>query len=391
MNPLRPLFLLFVIVPFSLLGQTVYTSRFLRNIGISSSLALGYDVTLRTNDIQLGKYNKIISGAEFGIVYLTDGDKEWNKLYNNPRIGINVAYYNLPLNSIFGKAITLIPYIDFNWLNLPKTFGFFRVGMGAAYMNKYFIKDINPFNQSISTRGNFAYEFAFGIHHNIIPNMELDFMLGAVNISNGTIKTPNQSYTVGYFKMGVSAFFYDRMNTRGHTVFRNKLTNLWYWQAFGGGGYKSMVVPYQAYQAAFPVASFSGQYLYAYNKIFNYGFAVDMFFDATPNVRTSPPTKFTNVKFIDKFHAAAGFASEFQVGKISFPFQLMHYVYNLKFVGSGGIYHKIGVRYTGKSNFFMGINFKNTLDPERGYLGDFTEFYLGYRRRPKPPIKNVIK
>ena len=69
----------------------------------------------------------------------------------------------------------------------------------------------------------------------------------------------------------------------------------------------------------------------------------------------------------------------------------MHYVYNLKYVGSGGIYIKFGLRYTHKSNFFLGLNFKNTVDTKNGLPGDFTEFYLGYRRRPKPPIKNVIK
>ncbi len=388
MNPLKKVFLLCLVAPLGLFGQTVYTSRFLRNIGISSSLALGYDLPVRNNEKQLGDYNKLTTGAEFGIVYRTDGDKEWNKLYNNPRIGINFAYNNLPLNSIFGKAITVIPYIDFNWLNLPKTFGFFRVGLGAAYVSKYYIKDKNPLNLSIATNANFAADFAFGVHHNIIPNMELDFQLGSLLISNGTIKSPNQSILLGYFKFGVSAFFYDRMNTRGHTVFRNKLTNLWYWQVYGGGGYKSIIVPFIA---SFPVASLSGEYLYAYNKIFNYGFAMDMFFDPTPNIRTTAPTKLTDIKFIDKFYAGVGFASEFQVGKISFPFQLMHYVYNLKYVGSGGIYVKFGLRYTHKSNFFLGLNFKNTVDTKNGLPGDFTEFYLGYRRRPKPPIKNVIK
>lgn len=388
MNPLKKVFLLCSIGSLSLFGQTVYTSRFLRNIGISSSLNLGYDVSPRNNGRELGEYNKIITGAEFGIVYRTDGDKEWNKLYNNPRIGLTFSYTNLPLNAIFGKAITAIPYIDFSWLNLPKTYGFMRVGLGAAYMNKFYIKEKNPFNLSIATNINFAYELGIGIHHNIIPNMDLDFQLGSVLISNGTIKSPNQSMMLSYFKFGVSAFFYDRMNTRGHTVFRSKLTNLWYWQVYAGGGYKSIIVPFIA---AFPVASFTGQYLYAYNKIFNYGFAVDMFFDATPNIRTTAPTKLTDIKFTDKFYAGVGFASEFQVGKISFPFQLMHYVYNLKFVGSGGIYAKFGVRYTHKSNFFFGFNFKNTIDTKNGFPGDFTEVYFGYRRRPKPPVKNVNK
>lgn len=388
MKRLRIIIFIVSFAPTFVLAQTVYTSRFLRNIGISSSLLLGYDVSLRTNEAQFGNYNKIVTGAEFGIVYRTDGQKDWNKLYNNPRIGINFAYMNLPLNSIFGKAVTAIPYIDFNWLNLPKTYGFFRFGIGGAYMNKYYKVETNDKNYSISTTGNFAYELGFGLHHNIIPNMDLDFQVGMVNISNGGTKAPNQMISVGYAKFGVSAFFYDRMNTRGHTVFRSKLTKIWYWQAFAGGSYKSILKPLEV---SYPVGVFSTQYLYAYNKLFNYGFAVDMFFDPTPNIRTLSPKSMSDIKFIDKFHAGVGFTSEFEIGKISIPLSLMHYVYNLKYVGTGGIYSKFGVRYTPMNNFFMGINFKNTFDSKAGVQGDFVECYLGYRLKPKPPIKNILK
>ncbi len=365
-------------------SQDVNSSRFLRNLGFSASIVKGYDISARGKDAP--KLNLDIIGVELDIINRTDGAKDWQKLYNNPRTGLALSYLKLPTAYIYGEVYSAIPYINFNLINSPTTMGFIKFGIGAAYITNYFDSATNPYNNLISVPYNLGIQIGFGFHQRMFPNVDLALESGVLNFSNGSTSAPNNALNIVYFKGGINYFIYDRINQRGITPFHNDQTKRWYFQTFVGMGYTSIRIPLKT---EYNVYVMSSQLLYAKNKIYNIGISADLYYDPTSNIRLYWPRKLEEISEADRLKAALGVALEINLGKLTIPMRGMHYVYNLKNVRVDRLYCTIGLRYTFKNNIFIESNIKSTLDNTSGIRSDFVETGIGFRFKARSTYSNT--
>ncbi len=387
---LKVFFLLILLTAgFNSFSQDVNSSRFLRNIGISANIIKGYDFSARGRNGPTRNIEAI--GYEFDLIYRTDGQKDWQKIYNNPRVGISFSHILMPTQWLYGNIYSAMPFFNFTLINRPTTMTFLKVGFGGAYIDKQFdtsstlrIDDLN--NNLISQPYNLGIQIGFGFHQKIFSNTELALEAGALNFSNGSFNAPNNGINLVYLKGGMNFFIYDRVNHRGMTTFHNDQTKKWYFQSFIGTGFAKIKIPLKT---QYDIYVWSSQLMYSKNKILNIGPAIDFYYDPTSNIRLLRPSSLDEINEIDKFKVAMGLSAEFNIGRISIPMRGMHYVYNLANVRVDRIYYAFGLRYTHKSNLFIQGSLKSTLDNTSGLRSDFLEYGIGYRFKAKSTYGNT--
>lgn len=383
------LFFFFLVTSFFSFSQDVNSSRFLRNIGISANIIKGYDFSARGRNAPNRNFDAI--GYEFDLIYRTDGQKDWQKLYNDPRVGISFSNIYMPTEWLYGNIYSAMPYINFNLLNKPAILAFLKIGVGIAYMDKQFdtsstIKAQSINNNLVSQSYNLGIQIGFGIHQKLFSNTELALEAGVLNFSNGSLNAPNNGINLAYLKGGLNFFLYDRINHRGMTTFHNDQTKKWYLQTFFGTAYIKIRYPLKT---EYDIYVISTQLMYSKNKILNIGPGIDFYYDPTSNIRLLRPASMDEIAEADKLKVAMGLSAEFNIGRISIPMRGMHYVYNLANVRVDRIYYVFGLRYTHKSNLFIQGSLKSTLDNTRGVRTDFIEYGIGYRFKTKSTYGNT--
>ncbi len=119
------------------------------------------------------------------------GNDSWQSFYNYPNTGITLEYAKLGLDSMFGNAVSVLPYIEFRLgQKIPKSFSF-HVGLGASYFDTPFDSIKNPTNKAVGSHVTWAFQL-FG-YQNIYTNNRLILRLGGgyMHNSNGHTKLPN--------------------------------------------------------------------------------------------------------------------------------------------------------------------------------------------------------
>lgn len=114
-----------------------------------------------------------------------------SRFYNNPSSGISLAYSSLGNDSVFGREIDLVPFIDLNCSKQLKNSFHFKFGIGASYFTKHYSNITNPTNEPIGSAFTWAFE-AF-IYQNIITRNHWNFKIGGgfLHSSNGHTQLPN--------------------------------------------------------------------------------------------------------------------------------------------------------------------------------------------------------
>lgn len=117
---------------------------------------------------------------------------EWAKQLNFPKTGLTLSYVDLGNSEHLGKAITLVPFIDFNILNRWTRRLNLKVGLGASYFNVIYDSIENPNNMAISTHVTWA--FRSNLYYRLLENdnYNLKLGLGYFHNSNGHVRLPNQ-------------------------------------------------------------------------------------------------------------------------------------------------------------------------------------------------------
>lgn len=114
-----------------------------------------------------------------------------SRFYNNPSSGISLAYSTLGNDSVFGREIDLVPFIDLNTSKQLKNSFHFKFGIGASYFTKHYNRITNPANEPIGS--SFTWAFKAFIYQNIITSNHWNFKIGGgfLHSSNGHTQLPN--------------------------------------------------------------------------------------------------------------------------------------------------------------------------------------------------------
>ncbi len=129
-----------------------------------------------------------------------------SKYYNDPSSGISFAYSILGNDSVFGREIDFVPFIDFNASKQLKNSVHFKFGIGASYFTKHYNKISNPINEPIGSAFTWAFE-AF-IYKNFITRSHWNFKIGGgyLHASNGHTQLPN--FGINSMMVSISARYF---------------------------------------------------------------------------------------------------------------------------------------------------------------------------------------
>ena len=75
---------------------------------------------------------------------------EWAKQLDYPKTGFSILYADFGNSSKLGRAITVMPFIDFHIFRKYSSKFNFRTGLGASYFNVVYDKNSNVFNKAIT-------------------------------------------------------------------------------------------------------------------------------------------------------------------------------------------------------------------------------------------------
>ncbi len=129
----------------------------------------------------------------------------WAKELHFPRTGISFSYSDFGNEDMIGKAVSIIPFLDFPILNRWTKRADLNVGIGASYFDIIYDENTNITNQAISTHVTWAFRSNLRYDLWQFKNGKSQVVLGYYHNSNGHVRLPN--YGLNTFLLGLNTEF----------------------------------------------------------------------------------------------------------------------------------------------------------------------------------------
>ncbi|MDW7693414.1 acyloxyacyl hydrolase [Flammeovirgaceae bacterium SG7u.111] len=140
-------------------------------------------------------------GFELYTAKVTTGKKYWEKIYNYPKVGFRLSYFDYQREEL-DKVISFAPYLDFTPFKIKRNFRII-VGMGASYSPTIYDPVDNPTNVAISSHISFVGELDLQYDFWLAEKWQLTAKAGFRHHSNGRVKTPNNGINYLVFGPGI--------------------------------------------------------------------------------------------------------------------------------------------------------------------------------------------
>jgi hypothetical protein len=174
-----------VVCNFKVAGQSFP----IRKNAISANLHHGFIIPHRSTVEYLVEDH--VNGIEIDFIRQSDGTKEWHHAFGMPETGLSLSLWNLGNDEHLGKAVALIPYIDFPLAGKKNLELDLRFGWGFNFVEKVFDVESNYKNQAIGTHFNFAILVHSHARWKINDHLALGAGFGLTHFSNGAFTMPN--------------------------------------------------------------------------------------------------------------------------------------------------------------------------------------------------------
>lgn len=346
------------------------------NMGVHLGFFSGFSFAPNKIDKTGESMDGFANGFNLGIHKQVNGSKDWHNTFGNPRVGINVQTVFMNKPDTFGFHISVLPFVQIRFKKWPNADIGGKIALGGAYVNKTFKRATNFDNRATAMPLNFALEVGLIYNHKISKHTDLNAELGYFHLSNGSFMMPNGGFNIYYLKTGITYFINNQPFEKRLLPNLNTPNKKWYYATYVAGGYREQGT--FAYRRRFPIFAYHQAYMKPINKIYNLGFGLDVFYDATQRLIDEPLLKVTDVKEADKWNAAFGFCNEITIGKLAVPLHFYHYFYDLNVVKQR-YYLRFGLTYYPSKKIYLGCYFKGSVNKYKSLESDFMEFALGYR------------
>ena len=309
---------------------------------------------------------KHIKGFEITLARVSDGNHDWQNIFNYPDFGITIACFDLGSPTHLGNGIAAYPFVDFPLGNKSKKGLHFRYGMGLGYIEKKFNSYDNFKNAAIGSHLNGVIHFDLHIEKKLSHRFGLEVGAGITHFSNGSFSIPNLGINIATINLAIHHSF-----GKNSAVLRrqippvNKKPEI---HIFAGGFLKKIIPPLGKTFFAFTLSAMRFKPI---NLKSAWGLGSDIFFDnsISERINSKEGKEATN---INNFRAGIHGAYHLTVGKMGIMFNMGFYLYNaLK--NDGNIYHRICLRYYLKKTFIC-LNLKTHFA-----RADFIELGYGFR------------
>lgn len=323
--------------------------------------------------------------------------KKWTSLLNYPTTGIAVSFTDFGNVDKLGKAISLSPFIEYNFKKQKLSRLYLKTGLGISYINKLYDSQTNAYNRAVLTHYNVHYYLL--MNYKLMLNKRFPVKIGGgyLHHSNAHSKLPNMGLNSAIISLSSNIYFsennknIDKNSTlvpktyQTYFEFKNGMgyhdflsenhakKNIWVYSISGGTIYKD------TYKIGFGLSYRKYQHYYDYivEK------QIDEFIE-NPNLNASNLFVYLHTEIMMD-HVSLNIDGGLNLFK---PFYKTHYLieenqldfsYELKklFLGRMGL--KLYMNNTHNlptNNLFIGAHINSTLSQ-----ADFFEFSVGFVHR----------
>ncbi len=313
--------------------------------------------------------NELVEGHslayELSFYKSTFGKKEWQQLYNYPKIGVSALAINLGNQRELGMGYGIFPFIEIP-LNKRKINWRLKLGYGLGYIEKPFDRETNFKNIAIGSHFN-ALIYANTFWAVKLGNaISMTTGLSLIHYSNGSFSRPNLGINVFSLNTGFSYHFGE-----GNNVIVKKLEerpHMWNKKIMVAFSLKE-IPPVDG--PKYFVSSYSFNLIKARADKSSYGFGADLFYNTSLSDLIAADTS-NSESSLDNFRLGIVAIYSFDFGKISFMLEMGGYIFT-KFTKQGYVYHRLATRFNVTDKLFLNLGLKTHYA-----VADFIEFGIGY-------------
>lgn len=295
--------------------------------------------------------NQRPQGIEADIYKTTNGEKTWQQIHNYPLIGYSFQYFSMDKNKPLGDSYSLIKYYGKRILKTSRSSLSYRMGFGAAYIERRFDKNTNYKNNLISTRLSFTLNGRINYSYAITKQWNINAGIGLMHFSNGAIKVPNLGINIPsiHIGFGFCPEPLEKIRRDSLPVFKKETQVI----VSLAGGFKQV---YPVEGPSYFISTLSAYVNRKVNRKSALNIGMEAFYDASNKtvLDTLPSDKQGGGNYF-KLGLAAG--HELYIGKVSLLTQLGFYLYDPLRLARR-TYQRIGLKYYVTDNLFGIIGLK---------------------------------
>ena len=175
-----------------------------QSTGVELNYQGGYNVPIHPNYPTIESPSQ---GVELAVLYHPKKKRLWSILHNRPQITYLLGYQTLGNRSVLGRAVYLVPSLNFRVFKIGVLDGQVRIGWGLAYMTHSFHSIYNPKNIVMGAKINAYATVRFLTRYAITPHWRIFLGLSASHYSNGGFVKPNLGINIPAAQIGVQYEF----------------------------------------------------------------------------------------------------------------------------------------------------------------------------------------
>mgnify|MGYP006284479309 CR=1 FL=1 len=297
------------------------------------------------------------------------GGKDWHSYYRFPEIGLGVYGSNLGNDKVYGFSYALYTYFKSPFITRPIWHLDYEIAFGLSWLTKKFDVENNYQNIAIGSSTNIYFDAGLMASFRLHSRLYLLSGLQFIHFSNGKITSPNKGLNVVTSSIGLQYFFNENSYGKYNQAKAQKKTFIPsnYFQGIYAHGIKSIS---RMEDGFFYASSLSLEYHKKYNRKYNWGLGLDLFYDGTSGLSENQITAdFTTNFFQLGLHAS----HDLMVGRMALIMQVGGYLW-LPGKAEAPIYNRIGLRYTFDSGIIANLSLKSHYAQ-----ASFIEFGIGYQ------------
>jgi hypothetical protein len=135
--------------------------------------------------------------------YKTAGNREWQRKFNYPELGVGLFYSPLMFNDELGQAYAAYGYFLQNFGKKERGNFSLRFGFGLGYLSSKFNAIDNNQNIAIGSNVNIYVFFELQKSFRISKNIDLNIGIGMSHFSNTGVKMPNLGINLASGEIGL--------------------------------------------------------------------------------------------------------------------------------------------------------------------------------------------
>lgn len=313
---------------------------------------------------------KNISSLQLNVGLSTFGNKNWQKSFNYPQIGIGYYTSGLGNDKIYGKMNALYLFVDRKFfpihyrLNIGN-----RMAFGLSHISKQYDKYSNPYNMAIATPVNVFIQYDLISYFRVTPTLNIRLNLGFTHASNGSVKEPNKGFNIITTGIGFQYCFSDERGLMNASSVDEDDFNEHQFNIGIISGYKSIS---RFDNSVYPIAGLSAEYLYRLSSTTLLGAELTGYWDSSIKDEFRNEADSTYRK-VDNICMAVNPIYMLRMGRVFFSFQPGIYLKN-SFKPYGVVSNKVGLRYLIVPNLYLSMSIKAHWLAK----ADFIEFGVRY-------------